>query len=122
MWWTPDDLAKITTFLNVDHGEINGEQVLHPNLLDDALQRDPNDRGVVRDLEGRYNNAFWANKYESQVDLGCSFWVPHMYGYSGILIALMPNGTAYYYASDNQEFVSLAVIQESDALIPMCGE
>jgi hypothetical protein len=122
LWWIPDDLAKITTFLNVDNGEINGTQVLHPDLLDDALQRDPNDRGVVRDLEGRYNNAFWANKYESQVNQGCTFWVPHMYGYSGILVALMPNGTAYYYASDNQEFVSLAAIHESDALIPMCGD
>ena len=122
LWWVPDDLAKLTTFLNVNQGMINGEQVLQPDLLADALQRDPNDRGVDRDGNGKYNNAFWANEYSSQSGSDCEFWVPHMYGYSGILIALMPNGTAYYYASDNQEFTSTAAIQESDVIISMCSE
>jgi hypothetical protein len=118
LWWTPDDLAKIATFLNVDHGRIGGEQILHPGLLDAALQRDPQDRGVVRDGDGRYNNAFWADQHTSPD--GCTFWVVHMYGYSGIVVTLMPNGTAYYYASDNQEFTSTAAIRESEKLIPIC--
>jgi len=120
LWWIPDDLAKLTTFLNVDHGMIGGEQILQPDLLDDALQYDPNDRGVDRDGNGKYNNAYWADKYTMRE--GCAAWVPHMYGFSGILVALMPNGTAYYYASDNQEFVSMPAIQESDRIISMCGE
>ncbi|MCJ7700178.1 MAG: hypothetical protein MUO62_01225 [Anaerolineales bacterium] len=45
-----------------------------------------------------------------------------MYGLSGIVVTLMPNGTAYYYASDNQEFVSQPAIQESDRMIPMCPQ
>ena len=120
LWWVPDDLAKISTFLNVDHGRIGGEQILQPDLLDDAMQRDPDDRGVTRDGNGRYNNAFWADQYF--VGSGCGVWVPHMYGYSGIVVALMPNGTTYYYASDGQEFTTNAAIQESDKIIPMCGE
>ena len=87
-----------------------------------ALQKDPDDRGVVRDGNGRYNNAFWADTYSSVAKAGCSYWVPHMYGYSGIVVALIPNGTAYYYASDNQEFTTTKAIQESDRLIPICGE
>jgi len=118
LWWIPDDLAKITTFMNKDSGMIGGVQILHPDLLDDALQRDPADRGVRRDGNGRYNNAFWADSY----DLGCAVWVPHWYGYSGIVVALMPNGTAYYYASDNREFDTSAAIQESNNLKPMCQE
>lgn len=121
LWWTPDDLAKIATLLNVDHGRIDGEQILHPALLDAALQRDPADRGVVRDGNGRYNNAFWADQYTSHLDRDCKFWVANMYGLSGIVVTLMPNGTAYYYASDNQEFTSEAAIRESDSLVPMCG-
>jgi len=119
LWWVPDDLAKISTFLNINHGTISGKQILHPDLLDDALQRDPTDRGVIRDGIGRYNNAFWADEYNSD---GCQFWVPHMYGYSGIVVSLMPNGTAYYYASDGQEFTSTAAIQESNKMISMCDE
>jgi hypothetical protein len=84
------------------------------------MQCDPDDRGVTRDGNGRYNNAFWADQYF--VDSGCGVWVPHMYGYSGIVVALMPNGTTYYYASDGQEFTTMAAIQESDKILPMCGE
>jgi CubicO group peptidase (beta-lactamase class C family) len=116
LWWIPDDLAKISTFLNNDHGMINGEQILNASFLDDAMQRDPTDRGVIRDGNGRYNNAFWADSY----DLGCEIWIPQMYGYSGIVVTLIPNGTVYYYASDNQEFNSYAAIEESNKLIPMC--
>ena len=122
LWWIPDDLAKLSRFLNVDHGQIDGVQILDPDMLDDALQRDPTDRGVVRDGEGRYNNAFWADQYTSERDEACKFWVVNMYGYSGIVVTLMPNGTTYYYASDNQEFFSYAAIQESDKLLSMCGD
>jgi hypothetical protein len=118
LWWIPDDIAKITTLLNVSHGIINDEQILHPDILDAALQQNPSDRGVIRDGDGRYNNAFWADTY----DLGCEVWIPHMYGYSGIVVSLMPNETSYYYASDNQEFNTLAAIQESNNIYPMCGD
>ena len=122
IWWVPDDLAKLTTFLNNDQGQINGKQILDPVQLMAALQQDPQDRGVVRDGAGRYNNAFWADQYTSARDSSCSFWVPHMYGYSGIVVALIPNGTAYYYASDNQQFTTSIAIQESDLIIPVCND
>ena len=121
LWWVPDDLAKLTTFLNNDQGKINGVEILDPDQLGAAMQDDPEDRGVVRDGDGRYNNAFWADEYYS-LDGLCRFWVPHMYGYSGIVVALIPNGTAYYYASDNQEFTTTRAIQASAEMIPVCGD
>jgi len=121
LWWIPDDLAKITTFLNVDGGVIDDEQLLHPDLLADALQRDPDDRGVDRGRNAKYNDAFWADRYTQASGFDCEFWVPQMLGYSGIVVALFPNGTAYYYASDNREFVWLAALRESNRIVPHCS-
>lgn len=120
MWWIPDDIAKITTFLNVDGGAIDGEQILHPDLLAAALQRDPRDRGVDIDPRRKYNNAFWANRYAEADGFDCEFWVPHMLGYSGVVVALLPNGSTYYYASDNREFTWDAALKEADNIVPLC--
>ena len=43
-----------------------------------------------------------------------------MLGYSGIVVALFPNGTAYYYASDGQEFTWSAAVREAGAIHPYC--
>lgn len=118
MWWIPDDLAKISTFLNVNGGVIDGQQILHPGILAAALQRDRKDRGVDRGQNGKYNNAFWADSYKAGYD--CEFWVPQMLGYSGIVVILMPNGTTYYYASDGGEFTWDAAVRESNKISPQC--
>ena len=118
IWWIPDDLAKISNFLNVDGGVIDGEQVLNPGMLSATLQQDPDDRGVTRGSQGKYNNAFWADSYKS--GYSCEFWVPDMLGYSGIVVALFPNGTSYYYASDNRDFTWNAALREADKIIPIC--
>jgi hypothetical protein len=118
MWWIPDDLAKIGNFLNVDDGMINDVQILHPVVLSAALQRDPGDRGVDRDGSGKYNNAFWADVYET--GFTCQVWVPYMVGYSGIVVALFPNGATYYYASDNRDFAWDSALRETDKIAPLC--
>jgi hypothetical protein len=43
-----------------------------------------------------------------------------MLGYSGIVVALFPNGTSYYYASDGREFVWETAVHEADKIIPCC--
>jgi hypothetical protein len=120
LWWIPDDIAKIATLINRDNGQIDGEQVLHPGLLAAAMQRDPDDRGVKIDSQRMYNNAFWANHYTKADGFDCDFWVTQMLGVSGNVVALMPNGTAYYYFSDNREFTWDAALREADKIIPLC--
>jgi CubicO group peptidase (beta-lactamase class C family) len=115
MWWIPDDLAKIGNFLNADSGAIGSEQILHPEVLAASLQRDPEDRGVNTPW-GKYNNAFWANRYSFE----CDVWVVEMQGYSGIVLVLMPNGASYYYASDGREFTWDAAVREANKIIPYC--
>jgi len=119
-WWIPDDIAKIGTFLIRDSGQINGQQILHPDLLAAALQQNPDDRGVQIDSRRMYNNAFWANHYTRSNGYDCEFWVPQMLGVSGNVVALFPNGITYYYFSDNQEFTWDAALRESDKIIPLC--
>jgi len=121
LWWIPDDIAKIATLLNNQEGQINGVQVLHPGLLAASLQRSPDDRGVRIDSQRMYNNAFWANRYTQADGFDCEFWVPQMLGVSGNVVALMPNGTTYYYFSDNQEFTWDAALRELDKITPLCG-
>ncbi len=118
MWWIPDDLAKIGDFLNADQGVIAGEQILHPDMLAAALQRDPHDRGVDRGRSGKYNDSFWADVYKVGYD--CEFWVPQMLGYSGIVVALFPNGTTYFYASDGRDFTWDTAVREANKILPHC--
>jgi hypothetical protein len=89
-------------------------------MLASTLQQNPADRGVDIDSGWKYNNAFWAQEFTSKNGYECEFWIPHMSGYSGITIALMPNGTTYYYSSDNREFTWFYAVKESNRLIPHC--
>jgi CubicO group peptidase (beta-lactamase class C family) len=120
LWWTQDDIAKIATLLNNAGGKIDGVQVLQPDLLKDALQQDPGDRGVKIDARRMYNNAFWSQKYGKANGFDCEVWVPQMLGVSGNAVILMPNGTTYYYFSDNMEFTWESALSESNKISPFC--
>ena len=121
LWWIPDDIAKLATFLNVDRGEYNGEQLLLPDLLASALQAEPGDGGVNRP-GGRYNDSLWADLFTAANGFSCTFYVPYMAGYSGNIIALLPNSVTYYYFSDNREFNWYAAVQAAGQIAPLCPE
>lgn len=124
LFWTQDDIAKMAKLLNNDHGVIGGAQVLQPAMLDDSLQKNANDRGM--DTTGnpvfKYNNGFWAKELTPQEfpQYTCSFWAPYMSGYGGITVVMMPNGSTYYYFSDNEEYSWYNAVHESNKLIPHC--
>ena len=124
LFWTRDDIAKISLLLNDQNGIINGIQVLEPGLLAASLQRNPNDRGL--NTTGvpvfKYRNGFWAREWTPSEDrrYTCTFWTPFMSGYGGITVVLMPNGSIYYYFSDNNEFSWYDAVNESNKLKPMC--
>jgi hypothetical protein len=120
LWWIQDDIAKIATLLNDGRGQANGVQLLHPGLLAAAMQQNPRDRGLEIDLRRMYNNAFWAQHYTRAEGFDCDFWVLQMLGVSGNAVVLMPNGSTYYYFSDNQEFTWDAAVKESGKIISHC--
>ena len=119
IWWIPDDIAKLTTFLNVQRGKADGEQLLLPDLLLKALQADPADRGVDRP-GGKYNDSFWADIFTPADGYDCTIYVPYMAGYSGNIIALLPNGITYYYFSDNREFNWHDAVREANKIARLC--
>jgi hypothetical protein len=120
LWWTQDGIAKIASLLNNQNGMIEGQQVLHPDLLASALQHNPDDRGVVIRQGQNYNNAFWATHYTEGDGYDCSFWVTQMLGISGNVVALMPNGITYYYFSDSHDFTWDMAVREADKITPLC--
>jgi CubicO group peptidase (beta-lactamase class C family) len=120
LWWIPDDIAKLTTFLLLKEGKVNGEQVLHPDFLKAALQKNPQDRGLRIGNNRFYNNAFWAQRFGMEQGFSCEFYVVDWQGISGNVVALMPNGVIYYYFSDNQEFVIFPAVISADRIHPFC--
>ena len=65
-----DDIARIAAWLHNDNGRLGNSQVLDLGLLDAAMQRDPDDRGLTAGSELlRYNNGFWA--FDAGPSLGC---------------------------------------------------
>ena len=100
LMWLRDDVAKIAGYLATG---TQSQSLLHQGQLDAALQRNPADRGVVPLTDGyRYNNGFWAHDAASYL-AGCSGeqWIPFMSGHGGITVLVLPNGSAYYYFSDD---------------------
>ncbi|MGO1850616.1 hypothetical protein, partial [Microbacterium sp.] len=123
MFWTPDAIAKVTELLGPGHGAVESEQLLHPGLLDAAMQSDASDRGlgVPGETSLRYNMSVWAKDFSTTDDptFTDSFTVPFMSGFGGITVALMPNGSSYYVFSDANEFVWSPAVAQSHRLTPM---
>ena len=120
LWFIPDDIAKLTTFLLLEGGKNDQGQILHPDLLAATLQQDPNDRGMRIGPDNYYNNAFWAQRFGAEQGFDCEFWVVDWQGVSGNVVALMPNGVVYYYFSDSQDFIITPAVLAADAIHPFC--
>ena len=104
-----DDMVKLGRFLGPDRGRIDAEALLDETLLDQALQRDPNARGLqAAHLKNfRYQHGFWARNLQAELACEEPTWVPFMSGFGGILIVMLPNGAIWYSAADDGELPSI---------------
>ncbi|MBI5932962.1 MAG: serine hydrolase [Chloroflexi bacterium] len=117
MFYTPDDIVKLGSFLISEAGVLNGGQILHPSLLADTMQKNPSDRGLpTTQYDHMYNNSFWAKDYF----LPCNFTAVFMSGYGGISVVMLPNGVTYYMFSDNGEFIFDSAVNEAAKLEEVC--
>ncbi|AND67719.1 hypothetical protein ATSB10_02650 [Dyella thiooxydans] len=99
-----DDFIKLARFLDTDHGRMDGRQILDPQMLDAAMQRNPEQRGLpVTSLEQtfRYQHAVWARNVQKLLNCKTAAWVPFMSGYGGITVAMFPNGVVWYNVADD---------------------
>lgn len=125
MFWTQDAIAKVAQLFGPQAGVAGDEQLLHPGLLNAAMQRDSGDDGLA--IPGsptmRYNVSVWAKDFDSadHASFTDPFTVPFMSGFGGITVAMMPNGSSYYVFSDNNEFVWAPAVVQSHRLKSMTG-
>ncbi|GAA5191393.1 choice-of-anchor D domain-containing protein [Ferrimonas gelatinilytica] len=115
-----DDVAKLVRFLSADNGTINGQAMFDSTLFEAAMQRDSSDRGLDPLTDYKYNNGFWAHEVKTKVGCSSDTWVPFMSGYGGISVLLLPNGTAYYYFSDNDTYLWSKAAAESNRIRAYC--
>lgn len=119
LMWQRDDVAKIANFLAVGS---QSQSVLDQGQLDAALQRNPADRGLTPLSGGyRYNNGFWAHEVSGNM-AGCSgeLWIPFMSGYGGITVLILPNGSAYYYFSDDDTYLWMDAAVAAHGIRSLC--
>ena len=116
-----DDVARIGAWLATGNGAIGDRQVLDRRMLDAALQRRPEDRGLVSiDPRFRYQHGFHAREIGSELGCADPVWVPYMTGYGGNVVVLLPNGTVYYHFSDGDSFRWKTAAIESDRIRGYC--
>ena len=116
-----DDVARLAQFIGPLDGRLDGKDVLDRRLFDAIKQRNPGDQGMVAELETiRYNNGFRSFDVSSYIGCDEPVWVVVLSGFGGIIVAVMPNDTAYYYFSDGDVTRYLAAVRESHRLRPMC--
>lgn len=98
-----DDIARLARWIGTGDGKLDGAQVLDPALLAEALQRVPDNRGLVVTAfpEFRYQLGFWARNVAALVGCRAPVWVPFMSGFGGISVVMYPNGVVYYNVSDS---------------------
>ena len=118
-----DDIVKIAMFLEEADGRIGNSQMLDRGLLEAALQRDPERRGLqAGGADIRYNLGLWAWNAQHVLGCGSPTWIPFMSGYGGIVVAMPPNGMIYYYVSDGGVFRWALAAAEMNRIRPFCKE
>ena len=116
-----DDVAKLAQFIGPQDGRIDSVEVIDRAMFDAVKGRVPDDAGLVAELESiRYNNGF--RTFDVSSYIGCDEPVPVVVlsGFGGIIVAIMPNDTAYYYFSDGNVTRYLTAVREAHRMRPMC--
>jgi hypothetical protein len=137
LFYNIDDMAKIGSFIDAGTGVINGNQVIDPTRLQDALYKTSNpgltvpcavttcNSSNLYDWHFVYNHNFWGkvvtNAEYSTIHCTTYPTIPFMSGYGGITIMMFPNGATYYVQSDAYEFWIDAAITQIAKLSPICS-
>ena len=116
-----DDIAKIAVSLNSD-SSLNHE--LSGAGFDAAMLRGSKYSTDFTNKHGEfaYNNGFWGFEAAGKIDCPVETWVPFMSGYGGIVVAMFPNGSVYYYFSDSNQHAFLNAAAEANKALNYCKE
>jgi len=109
---TVDEVAKVAQLFH-DGGRYQGQQLLHPEKLAEALYQDGGldfPSGLSSpDGEVRYGHSFYGLPIVDET--GASIYVPYMMGYGGNLVALHPKGVTVFRFSDGFNYEIYPMVQ-----------
>ncbi|MEN1966623.1 serine hydrolase domain-containing protein [Lentibacillus sp. N15] len=90
---TLDELAKIA-LLYEKHGNWNGNQILHRELVDSILpKQDPPTLALPKEAKNEFGPKYYAMNWHVEpyrTSEGHEFYLPNMKGYGGNIVTLMP--------------------------------
>jgi CubicO group peptidase (beta-lactamase class C family) len=102
---TVDDTAKITMLLQ-NGGRLEGEQLLSPTKLEEALyQTDEQGLSIFQSNQygdSRYLHSFWSVAH-CEADDNC-YQVPYMLGFGGNIVVLLPNDVTVFRYADSHYY------------------
>ncbi|MEM7121926.1 MAG: serine hydrolase domain-containing protein [Pseudomonadota bacterium] len=111
------DIAKITSLLHTK-GRHDGQQLLSEAKLDEAFYRTPI-RGLdVPGFDETYHMSLW---YFWVRQGPCRVTVPHMSGWGGNIIEVLPNGLTAFFLSDDFVNEYRAVAEAAGEVRPLCS-
>lgn len=113
---TIDETAKIAMLL-ANNGEYNGQQILHRERTRDALGKTTRERVIV-DSEKQYLYSFWFLIHQAPT---CDFWVPHMSGHGGNLVAFLPSGLITIRFMDQNKYLITSQVKAAELLLSSCN-
>jgi hypothetical protein len=116
---TVEEVARVSMLMQ-NGGQYEGEQLLHPELLAEALYRTDVTglpRGESNEYgEGTYHMSFWSTPYRSTG--GDFYLVPYMTGFGGNHVALMPNGITTFRFADAHKYGTETMIEAAESILP----
>ena len=116
-----DDAARLAAFLAVDGGKVASEPMLDGAMLRRAMQRDPQQRGMMAGSPGfDYVDGVWGRNLAPVLKCASPAWTPFMSGFGGISIVMLPNGVQYYYFGDSQVWDWSPAAIEINKIRPVC--
>lgn len=117
--WTPDDIARIGRWLTREVD--NPDSRMHGSDFSDAMFQNPDRIKRLAGMRGEaYSNGFWGFDAAPWIACEKETWIPFMAGFGGNIVALMPNGSVYYYFSDGNRFKWAAAAKESNKILNYC--
>ncbi len=115
-----DDVARIAQALNSDYppdGNISGTD------FDLAMLRKATPKHTRINEQGlAYSNGFWGVDVSRWIACSSETWVPFMSGYGGISVAMLPNGSVYYYFTDSNQHGFHSAAVEANKALNYCKE
>jgi len=115
------DLARLLEFIGRENGQIDGVDMFAPVPFAAALQKDPSDRGLPAPAAPLgYNNGFWSFDIQTYGHCEAPVPIPFLSGFGGLAAALIPNGTSYYYVSDDGAYSWARAALATEKIAPFC--